>query len=210
MSPWNRGAEKVPIIPKKTSPLTKAVRTGEFILTVIANVVIAVYSAIKPHVLPPSTAAGIIGGTTGGITLQRTILKGLAILKGVEPSIGTISSVLTRDLEPALGMVSPSLEARVAAEVPRVAAEVHRLISTATAEAGKLGGVSSIEHEAAAVEAAFQTIGEPALGPDTTTEAQVPVADPPIDPGLLVQPAAGVFASTGAGAPESAAASTIL
>lgn len=70
-------------IPKLSSPLAKGIRTTEGILTTIITTLIALTSVVDPHALPKKEGAILVAATTVLYTLQRGLIKIVAIQKGL-------------------------------------------------------------------------------------------------------------------------------
>jgi len=70
------------LVPAKTSPLAKAIRTLEGWLLAAATVTPWVVGLIDPHTLPPNIAIKWAAASAIALAVSRTILKVAAIAKG--------------------------------------------------------------------------------------------------------------------------------
>jgi hypothetical protein len=71
------------LIPKLSSPLAKGIRTTEGILTSVVGGMITAASLIDPHALPKKESAILLAGLSVLYTIQRGLIKVVALQKGL-------------------------------------------------------------------------------------------------------------------------------
>lgn len=71
------------MIPLATSPLGKAIRTSEGQLVAAVTAITTVTAGFDPSTLPRKEAAIVVGALAAVHSVSRTVLKAVAVLKGV-------------------------------------------------------------------------------------------------------------------------------
>lgn len=149
------------LIPKVTSPLAKAARTSEGALVALVNVGLVVGASIDPSKLPPKYAAVVAGALTGLHAINRTLLKVVAVQKGV-------------------GLASP-IPLQIGSATSGTPGAFIQWSEGITGGATKLVGEvkAKVDEAEAALKEAQETDGDTALPPELA--AAVPPANPAPD-----------------------------
>lgn len=93
-------------VPKFTTPLTKAIRTGEGILLALTSVAEVVYTSLDPSKLSPREAAILVSVNAGVLAVQRGVLKAVALTKGGAATIDT--DALATKVASSVGLTVPT------------------------------------------------------------------------------------------------------
>lgn len=93
-------------LPQLSTPLTAGIRTTEGILSAIVTSLISICTIVDPHALPKKEAAILVAATAVLYGVQRTLLKVVAVQKG----LGIAAPIDNVQLDHILGAVGAQAE----------------------------------------------------------------------------------------------------
>ena len=108
------------MIPKLSAPLTKAIRTSEGVIVWVIGAALGIASAIPSTHLTTKEAGILASGIAALHVISRTALKGVALIKGVDPALTPIT------------FKPPTIVTNAVKEVPAVVGQVENDVSAIT------------------------------------------------------------------------------
>jgi hypothetical protein len=176
--------KKKPLIPKKTDPLGKFVRTGEGILVFAFNLAMLIVPIVSKALTPEQAVkwAGIVNGVA---VISRTGLKIVSVVEGVTGTApaNVVSKPVADDIDQLATAIAQNLPKDLAAtpsidQVGSQLEEVKGLLASLASDAGVRGGAA-----AALVQAAEAGSPPPVVAPalQSLVSDDEELATPPTD-----------------------------